>query len=302
LSIAITLKPGGFKIKVRRRPGRDPSSLGGIPSAPSAPTQSKPPATESGSTGGKSQLHDVKPITVLYGSQAGTCKTYAEEIETSASRYGFKATVQTLDNATEHVPKDQPVIIIAPSYEGQPADNAKKFATWLEFNASSKLLEGVNYGVFGVGNGDWANTFHKVPKRMDELFEKMGAKRFTDTGFVDVRYDVVGPWEEWLEKMWQDLREHSGTTADVVGSELATEITSPKFATHLGGPDIGYGTVKVNKDLGGKEVGLSKKHIEIELPLGTSYRSGESNGYTIVIRGTPLTFSHRRLLGDPPSE
>lgn len=273
LTVTITLKPGDFKIKVRRRPGRELGNLGGIPSTPQ---QSKPLATESATTGQKPQLHDVKPITILYGSQAGTCKTYAEEIESSASRYGFKATVQTLDSATEHVPEGQPVIIIAPSYEGKPADNAKKFCSWLELNASSKLLEGVNYSVVGVGNSDWASTFHKVPKRIDELFEKMGAKRFTNTGFVDVKYDVMGPWEEWLEKMWQDLRQESGTTTDVVGGELSTEITPPKFATHLGGPDIGYGTVKVNKDLGGKEVGLSKKHIEIELPLGASYRSGKT--------------------------
>lgn len=268
--VALTIKPAGFKIKVRRRPGRDPGNLGGSNATPSQAHASKD------TLGKVAQPQDTKPITVLYGSQAGTCKTYAEELESNAARFGFKATVRTLDSATEQVPKNEPVIIISPSYEGKPADNAKKFVTWLESNASTKILEGVSYTIFSVGNSDWASTFHRVPKLIDELFEKMGAKRFTNTGFVDVKYDILGPWEDWLEAMWLDLRKSSGTTAEVLGGALQAEISSPTFATHLGGSEMGYGTVKINKNLGGSEVGLTKKHMEIELPLGTSYRSGMS--------------------------
>lgn len=271
VQVALTLKPGGFKIKVRRRPGRDLGNLGGsVGSTSQAPI----PADAKG-TDGEQETQDLKPITVLYGSQAGTCKTYAEEIKSNARRFGFQANIRTLDSATEQVPKEQPVIIIAPSYEGKPADNAKKFVTWLENNASSNILDGVKYAVFSVGNSDWATTFHRIPKLIDELFEKMGASRFTKTGFVDVKYDVIGPWEDWTETMWRDLRQSSGTTMEVLGSELQAEIAPPKFATHLGGADIGYGIVKVNKELGGHDVSLAKKHMEIELSSGTSYRSGK---------------------------
>jgi len=223
---------------------------------------------------------DAKPITILYGSNAGTCKSYAEDLETNASRFGFKANVASLDSATEHIPKDQPIVIIEPSYEGKPADNAKKFVAWLENNATSKLLEGVQYAVFGVGNSDWTHTYHRIPKLTDELLEKMGAKRFTETGLVNVKGDIMGPWEKWSEQMWSDLRKSSGTTTEVLGGQLQAEITPPKFATYLGGKDIGYGVVKANKSLGGGEVGLTKKHMEIELPPGTSYRSGD---YIVIL-------------------
>lgn len=223
---------------------------------------------------------DTKPITVLYGSNAGTCKSYAEDLETNASRFGFKANVASLDSATEHIPKDQPIVIIEPSYEGKPADNAKKFTAWLESNANSKLLEGVQYAVFGVGNSDWTHTYHRVPKLTDGLFEKMGAKRFTGTGLVNVKGDIMGPWERWSEQMWSDLRKSSGTTTEVLGGQLQAEVTPPKFATYLGGKGIGHGVVKVNKSLGGGEVGLTKKHMEIELPPGTSYRSGD---YMVIL-------------------
>lgn len=227
-----------------------------------------------------STTEDLKPLAVLYASQAGTCKAYAEELQTNASRFGFNASVATLDSATEHVPKDRPVVIIEPSYEGKPADNAKKFVSWLETNEGSPLLEGVSYAVFGVGNSDWANSYLRVPRLTDKLFAKMGARRFFEMGFVDVKSDVLGPWEEWTEKMWSALRRASGTTTAVTNDKLAAVISPPKFASHLGGADVGYGIVKANRGLGGREVGLPKKQIEIELPLGYSYRSGD---YMVIL-------------------
>lgn len=276
--MTLTQKPGGFKLKARRRPGHTMASLGGVSSTVA-------PAPEGGQQAkaadyAKALPKELKPITVLYGSNSGTCKAYAEEMESNASRYGFTVNIGTVDSATEHVPKDQPVLIIEPSYEGLPADNAKKFTSWLEANAASKSLEGVQYAVFGVGNSDWSHTFHRVPKLTDELMTKMGAARFLPFGSVDVKQDIIGPWENWQEQVWATLRKEYGATGEVASSQLQAEITPPKFATNLGGADIGYGVVKVNANLGGAEVGLTKKHMEIELPIGTSYRSGD---YMVVL-------------------
>lgn len=263
------------------------ASLGAVGGA--APSQT--PAS-SGAEAKDGDARDAKPITVLYGSNAGTCKSYAEDLESNAARYGFKANVSSLDSATENIPKDHPVIIIEPSYEGKPADNAKKFTAWLESSAETKKLEGVQYAVFGVGNSDWTHTYHRVPKLTDELFGKMGATRFMETGFANVKEDLMGSWESWSEQMWAKLRETSGTTVEVLNGALKAQITPPKFATYLGGKDIAYGLVQVNKDLGGSEVGLAKKHMEIVLPPNTSYRSGD---YMVVL---PLnnTLTAKRVL------
>lgn len=228
----------------------------------------------------KSATTDLKPLTVLYGSNSGTCKSYAEDMQSNASRYGFKAVVNTLDSATENMPKDQPIIIIEPSYEGKPADNARKFTSWLERNSGSKLFDGLKYAVFGVGNSDWTHTFHRIPKLTDELMEKMGAERCASFGSVDVKEDIMGPWEDWQDQTWASLRKAYNQTTEIGKNQLTAEISSPKFATALGGSDIGYGVVKMNKELGGCEVGLAKKHMEIELPVGTSYRAGD---YMVVL-------------------
>ncbi|OCL14690.1 bifunctional P-450/NADPH-P450 reductase [Glonium stellatum] len=270
----LTIKPGDFKIRVRRRPGK--SSMVGIPGAISS-TQS---TTQSTSNKGNSQASGGNRLTILYGSQSGTCKAFAEDLQTSASNYGFSAKIETLDNATERVPKDHPVVIITPSYEGKPADNAKKFVSWLEANSDSKILENVSYAVFGVGNSDWVSTFHRVPKLIDQLFEKMGASHFTASGFVDVKNDVVGPWEDWTTQMWQDLREKSGTTREIQASELQITIGKPEVPVSTAGEELDYATVKKNIDLGGGDIGPVKKHMEVELPEGVFYRTGD---YLVVL-------------------
>jgi cytochrome P450/NADPH-cytochrome P450 reductase len=56
-----------------------------------------------------------KPMTVLYGSNAGTCEALAQSVARNASRHGFDAKVDTLDTAVDNVPKNQPVIIITAS-------------------------------------------------------------------------------------------------------------------------------------------------------------------------------------------
>ena len=194
------------------------ASLGGT--GGSTPKEESRAKDNSASEKPETPARDEKPITVLYGSNAGTCKAYAEDLETNAARYGLKASVGSLDSATEHIPKDQPIVIIEPSYEGKPADNAKKFTAWLESNANSKQLEGVQYAIFGVGNSDWSHTYHRIPKLTDELLEKMGAKRFTETGLVNVKEDIMGPWENWSEQMWTSLRKASGTTVEVLEGSL----------------------------------------------------------------------------------
>lgn len=92
-----------------------------------------------------------KPITIYFGGNTGTCESLAQTVAQSSATHGFKAVVKPLDEATNNLPKDHPVIIITASYEGEPPDNANKFFSWLQ-NLEGKPLKGVHYSVFGCGN------------------------------------------------------------------------------------------------------------------------------------------------------
>lgn len=99
-----------------------------------------------------SAAKEKKPMTILYGSNAGTCEALAQALARTASSRGYLAQVDTLDSAVGKVPSNQPVVILCSSYEGQPPDNAAHFVEWLEKLNDSKKLEGVKYAVFGCGN------------------------------------------------------------------------------------------------------------------------------------------------------
>ena len=91
------------------------------------------------------------PMTILYGSNAGTCEALAQNLARVAASRGYRTQVDPLDSAVDKVPKGQPVVLISSSYEGQPPDNAAHFVEWLQ-NLQDNKLDGVKYAVFGCGN------------------------------------------------------------------------------------------------------------------------------------------------------
>jgi cytochrome P450/NADPH-cytochrome P450 reductase len=243
----------------------------GIPGATStAPREKK--VTKTSDDGEASTPVTKVPLLILYGSNAGTCKSMAEDLETFAGDR-FSVTVQTMDRATEHLPKDGSVVIITPSYEGKPADNAKKFVSWLESSSNTETLKGIDFAVFGVGNSEWNQTFHRIPKKVDEMLLKLGAHRLQPAGFVDVKEDIVGPWEDWKERFVSTI---SGNhTQPLKSEELKVEVKPSDAATKLGGNEISYGFVRKNDVIATADVGPAKRHMEIELPEGATYRTGQ---------------------------
>jgi cytochrome P450/NADPH-cytochrome P450 reductase len=94
-------------------------------------------------------------MTILYGSNTGTCRTFAERLTFNANAHGFEAVAKDMDMCTGQLPKSQPVIVITAPYEGQPPDNAARFVGWLK-DLDTKALENVQYAVFGCGHSTFA--------------------------------------------------------------------------------------------------------------------------------------------------
>lgn len=260
----------------------------GIPGAPtSVPTSeqssSKQPAVASAEIKGSKSF-----LRIVYGSNSGTCKALAEDLQTIANnRAGYNATVETMDHSTEHLPTDgTPVIFITPSYEGMPPDNAKKFVSWLEMSAANgkENLKGLKYAMFGVGNSEWVRTFHRVPKLVDELGVKLGGSKICPPGFVDVRGDINGPWEDWTAQLWPALSKITGTEQKLEEEQLKVSTGKPDHVSKLAGEEISHGFVKKNKVLVPNEVGPAKRHMEVELPEGMTYRTGKQGPLRISFK------------------
>jgi cytochrome P450/NADPH-cytochrome P450 reductase len=146
----LTIKPKDFYIHATLREHIDPVHLEKRLHVSAAETAASPKhlGISRAATSGKPK----KPMTILYGSNAGTCEALAQTLARVASGHGYQATVEPLDSAVDKIPKDQPVVLISSSYEGQPPDNAAHFVQWLENLKEEKTLEGVKFAVFGCGN------------------------------------------------------------------------------------------------------------------------------------------------------
>lgn len=218
----------------------------------------------------RKDLDEGRPLLILYGSNAGTCKYMAEDLQTIAKDRGLNPTVKTMDEATEQLPTDVPIVVITPSYEGKPADNAKKFIAWIE-SVKPGRLKHVTIAVFGVGNSEWVTTFHKIPKLLDEVLPTLGAEFIQPSAFADVKEDAVGPWEDWRDELLATVSDKSHLVRQ---SELDIVVERPHAAAKLAGDEISEALVQSNEEISASGPSSAKKHMEVVLPEGVSYEPG----------------------------
>lgn len=143
---SLTLKPDGFLMRSSLRRHKSANELvAGLSTGfdPKKVGSAKAPQNPASSGG--------KPISILYGTNSGTCEALAHRLAGDVAQRGFLASrVEPMDAATNNLPTGHPVIILTSSYDGNPPENAVKFVKWLE-SARPSGLNGVSYAVFGCG-------------------------------------------------------------------------------------------------------------------------------------------------------
>lgn len=146
----LTIKPKDFFMHATLRDHVDPVYLEKqlhVDSSKEGHATEKDRKIESTASPGKAK----KPMLILYGSNSGTCEALAQSLARAASGRGFHAQVEPLDSAVGKVPKNQPVVMISSSYEGQPPDNAAHFFEWVQ-NLEGNEFDGVRFATYGCGN------------------------------------------------------------------------------------------------------------------------------------------------------
>ncbi|ATY61047.1 Bifunctional P-450 [Cordyceps militaris] len=269
----LTLKPHNFFMKATLRHGMNATELedqlkSGAPHSKSAK------AAES--SAGASAV-DGKPMSVFYGSNSGTCEAMAQRVAADAGAHGFRvAEIGPLDDVKEKLPTDRPVVIVTASYEGEAPSNAAHFVDWLR-SLKGDELKNVSYAVYGCGHHDWAQTFHRIPKLVDATMAERGADRILPmTGTDAADRDMFSDFETWEdENLWPALAKKYGAkeTENAQGaSGLVVEITHPRKTTLR--QDVEEAAVIEARVLT-KGSQAIKKHIEIRLPTGMSYKAGD---------------------------
>ena len=273
---ALTVKPADLYVKVKLRKDVSPNVLikrlygSGDAGGVIAGAEDRTPLGTA--SNGQGQVG----LTVLYGSNSGTCYSLAQRLaSTVATKLGVETCVRDLDFGVDALPRDHPLVIVTASYEGQPPDNAARFVEWLE-SSQSQSFRGVKYSVFGCGHKDWRETLHRIPKLIDKTLEERGAKRIYNFGAADVSLgnilDDFGLWQDGLLSVLEDFTGTSVQTDRADPANLAdihTDVRATRLSSGLSVCKVK--DVKVLTAAGQPE----KRHMEIELPTDSSYECGD---------------------------
>lgn len=290
----LTIKPEGFKVYVRPRPGHEFRGYNG-----SGPEQTGIRTGLEGLDGDGASAAASSPVDgpatghgldVLVGSDAGTCRSFGERLAITARGLGFDVRVRDLDSAVGDLDPDRPLLICCSSYEGLPPSNAKEFVTWITAGGESQIAERpdvsqLSYALFGSGNKQWAMSYHRVPKLIDAALRDGGAQPLVDRGEADVQSDFQGTFDAWQAELWPALAEHFGfeLPQDATVEKLQVETYDDGRVGILRSEQdapMGVGVVTSNTVLGSALIGdttitRDRHEVVVELPEGVTYTEGD---------------------------
>lgn len=304
LKETLTIKPDGFKIKVRPRAEKERGAFAGRAAAPVA--ASNRPAPQARTRPG----HNT-PLLVLYGSNLGTAEELATRVADLAEVNGFATKLASMDEFVGKLPEQGGVLIFCASYNGAAPDNATQFVKWLGSDLPRDAFAKVRYAVFGCGNSDWAATYQSVPRMIDEQLAAHGARSVFTRGEGDARSDLDGQFEKWFALLGPAAAKEFGLASNITRSAddaplYAVEPVAPTAVNAIvaqGG--VAPMKVQANSELqnkaGANPSDRSTRHIEVQLPPGISYRVGDH--LSVVPRNDPaLVDSVARRFGFLPAD
>jgi len=116
-------------------------------------------------------------ISILVGSMTGTADMVAEEMKAVLAAAGDAVDILPMDKLDASVFGRPGFFIICTSTYGQGdvPDNARDFFEGLK--QARPDLSQVRYGIFGLGDSTYFDTYSHGGKQFDELLSALGAKR-----------------------------------------------------------------------------------------------------------------------------
>ncbi|WP_353855639.1 bifunctional cytochrome P450/NADPH--P450 reductase [Bacillus sp. Bos-x628] len=266
---SLTIKPNDFKIKVRPRKQQFFMTL---------PKES--PKKSSASAKATVPSHGT-PLLVLYGSNLGTAQQIANEFADDGKAKGFDVTIAPLDDYVGQLPEEGAVLIVTASYNGLPPDHAKQFVEWVTQDQERDLSK-VTFAVFGCGDRNWASTYQRIPRLIDEALNRKGAKRLVDVGEGDAGGDMDEDKEKFQQVVFEELAREFALTLQEKSQEkphlsfaYTNELLERPVAKSYGAFSA---VVLKNEELQSEKSPRQTRHIELKLPRGKQYKEGDHIG------------------------
>ena len=137
-------------------------------------------------------------VTILVGTMTGTAQLCAQEMELALDDGETEVATLMMDGLDSAVFQREGVFLICTSTYGQGdvPDNAR--ALYEHLQSAKPDLSRVRYGVFGLGDRTYAETFNFGGKRFDEILTQLGARRIGERHMHDASSGIL-PEETALE-------------------------------------------------------------------------------------------------------
>ena len=145
-------------------------------------------------------------LTMLVGTMTGTAQLVADEVADAVKARGIAVAVVPMDGLDAAVFVEGGAFLVCSSTYGQGdvPDNAQ--ALFADLEHARPDLARVRYGVIGLGDRTYAQTFCFGPKRFDALLQSLGARRIGEPMLHDasagtIPEEVALDWiENWLDR------------------------------------------------------------------------------------------------------
>src|SRR5918996_912913 len=141
-------------------------------------------------------------VTILVGTMTGTAQLCAQEMELALDDGDTGVETLMMDNLdasifTKERARDGVFLICTSTYgQGDVPDNAR--ALYEDLQKARPDLSRVRYGVFGLGDRTYAETFNYGGKRFDDILTELGARRIGERHMHDASSGIL-PEETALE-------------------------------------------------------------------------------------------------------
>lgn len=146
-------------------------------------------------------------IEILVGTMTGNAEMVAQEIELTYASSDTRITLTRMDDLTPDVFERDAVFLICTSTygSGDVPDNAQDFYDALRSRRPD--LSHVRYGVLGLGDRTFQDTFNFGGRKFDSVLASLGARRIGARATIDAAdgnlpEDVALPWmARWLDEV-----------------------------------------------------------------------------------------------------
>ena len=152
---------------------------------------------------------ESRTIVLLVASQSGTAEMVADELAQEIKNQGLAARIISMEKAKLSLFSEyQTFIVCSSTYgEGDVPDNGQTFHA--ELTEQRPDLSTIRYGLVGLGDMTYFTTFCGGPRKFEEIFSSLGAKRVGECLFHDAKSDDFADqaalkWlENWLPQLLQ---------------------------------------------------------------------------------------------------